>query len=187
MRLFVLCAVLFFASALSAAAQTAAPKDQAAIGNRAPEFAATALNGKVYKLEDFKDKVVVMNFWSTKCIVCVEEMAELNKIVETFKDKNVVFLGFANESQPNVEKFLKKHRFKYQIFPASMQAMITTYGKPQANGFYDMPFPLHVVVNQQGVVEVNAVGFEGAAAVRQKLTDIFAIKVLPKAESERNK
>jgi hypothetical protein len=50
--------------------------------------------------------------------------------------------------------------------------MMMTYGRPIGNGFFDMPFPLHVVINKQGVVEVNELGTKGVKSVRRKLADL---------------
>ncbi len=187
MRLFSLSAILICFLACSVFAQMPVIKDQAAVGNHAPTFTAVSMRGKTFSLEDFKGKVVVMNFWSTKCAACEYETEALNNLVETFKGEEVVFLGFAHDGQPRIEQFLKKKPFKYEIFPASMQAMITLYGKPQANGFYDMPFPLHIVVNQQGVIEINETGLAGVAAVQRKLESIFKIQVLAKPQTARAK
>ena len=187
MRLLSLSAILVCLLAWSAFGQMPVIKDQAAVGNVAPDFTATSLRGKTVSLADFKGKVVVMNFWSTKCAACEYETEALNNLVETFKGKDVVFLGFAHDGQPRIEQFLKKKPFKYEIFPASMQTMITLYGKPQANGFYDMPFPLHIVVNQQGVVEINETGLAGVNAVQQKLESIFKIQVPAKPQTVRTK
>lgn len=188
MRLFNLSAMLICVlAATTALGQMPVIRDQAAVGNRAPDFTLTSMGGKTVSLADFKGKVVVMNFWSAKCATCEYETAALNDLVETFKGKDIVFLGFAQEAQPRIEQFLKKKPFKYEIFPASMQTMITLYGKPQANGFYDMPFPLHVVVNQQGIVEVNEIGLKGVAIVRRKLESIFQSQSPAKPQTVRTK
>lgn len=187
MRFFVLCALLTGVFAFSTfGQQLPLIKDQAAVGNRAPDFTMTAMSGKTVKLEDLRGKVVVLNFWSTKCAACAYETPALNDLVDAFAGKDVVFLGFAHDSQSSVEKFLKKQPFKYEIFPASMQAMITGYGKPQANGFYDMPFPLHIVVDQQGKVVYNEVGYDVVDSVRQTVARLLNVPI-PAAAASRTK
>ena len=156
-----------------AAAQQTALKSQAEVGNAAPEFEAKALSGKTYKLADLRGKVVVLNFWQTRCINCVAETATLNKLVEYYKNNdNVVFLAFAHDDETRVKTFLKKNPFKYEILPASLQPLIVPYGKPMSNGFYDLPFPMHVVIDQKGIVQVNETGEAGVAVVQKKLAEI---------------
>lgn len=186
MRLLAFCAFLTVVFAFPTFAQKFPPiKDQAAVGNRAPAFAMNDLNGKIVRLEDLKGKVVVMNFWSTKCAACDYETPALNEMVDAFAGKNVVFLGFAHDSKSSIEKFLKKQPFKYEIFPESMQAMIVGYGKPQANGFYDMPFPLHIVVDQNGVVVYNETGYDVVDSVRQKIAGLLKMPVPAVAQVRR--
>lgn len=144
----------------------------ARVSNLAPDFTATALSGKTYKLSDLKGKIVVLNFWSVKCPACEHEVSDLNRLVDEYQSKNVIFLAFAHDAQQKVQKFLKNNPFRYEVFPASLQQMMTTYGRPIGNGFFDMPFPLHVVINKQGVVEVNELGTKGVKSVRRKLAEL---------------
>ena len=150
-------------------------KSTAEVSMQAPLFTATAMSGKIFSLADLKGKIVVINLWSTRCVNCVDETPELNSLVDAFKDKDVVFLAFAHDALPNVQKFLKKKPFKYEIIPAGLQEMIVPYGVPIGNGFFDIPFPTHILIDQTGVIRVNQVGVEGVAVLRQKLSDIFSV------------
>ncbi|MBT9614181.1 MAG: TlpA family protein disulfide reductase [Burkholderiales bacterium] len=53
--------------------------------------------GKVHRLEDYKGKWVLVNFWATWCPPCLEEMPALQKLHETRKD--LVVIGIAMEYQ----------------------------------------------------------------------------------------
>ncbi len=53
--------------------------------------------GKVHRLEDYKGKWVLINFWATWCPPCLEEMPALQKLHETRKD--LVVIGIAMEYQ----------------------------------------------------------------------------------------
>ncbi len=53
--------------------------------------------GKVHRLEDYKGKWVLVNFWATWCPPCLEEIPDLIKLSETRKD--VVVIGIAMEYQ----------------------------------------------------------------------------------------
>jgi thiol-disulfide isomerase/thioredoxin len=53
--------------------------------------------GKVHRLDDYKGKWVLVNFWATWCPPCLEEMPALQQLHETRKD--LVILGIAMEYQ----------------------------------------------------------------------------------------
>lgn len=53
--------------------------------------------GKMHRLEDYKGKWVLVNFWATWCPPCLEEMPALQKLHETRKD--LVVIGIAMEYQ----------------------------------------------------------------------------------------
>lgn len=152
-------------------------KSTAEVSMLAPPFTATAMSGTTYNLADLKGKTVVINFWSTRCVNCVDETPQLNALVEAYKGKDVVFLAFAHDAEPKVQKFLKKNPFRYEIIPAGLQQMIVPYGEPIGNGFFDIPFPTHILIDKSGVIQVNQVGSEGVTALRRKLSDIFKSSV----------
>ena len=72
-------------------------------------------NGKPVDLTKLRGKTVVVNFWSTWCPPCVEEMPMFSEVQTTYKDKNVVFVGIAADQASNVTDFLKKTPVNYQI------------------------------------------------------------------------
>ena len=62
-------------------------------------------------LKDLKGKVIVLEFWATWCMPCLDNIPHLNELAMHFKDNNnVVFISITNESQEVIEKFLKKRK-----------------------------------------------------------------------------
>lgn len=83
-------------------------------GDNMPEFSFTDISGKRWNSKDLLDKIVVVNFWFVECSPCVEEMPELNKLVDHYKNnRNVVFLSVSESSQEKIERFLSKTQFRY--------------------------------------------------------------------------
>ena len=72
-------------------------------------------------------------------------MPELNKIVDAYKEnEDVLFLAFAQDPKSRVDKFLKKHKFDYNIIPDS-QEYITKKLNPPA-------YPTHIVLGKNSNV-----------------------------------
>jgi cytochrome oxidase Cu insertion factor (SCO1/SenC/PrrC family) len=119
------------------------------VGKLASPFSVTDINGNKYSLESLKGKVIVINFWFVECKPCVMEMPELNKIVEKFKNKDVVFLGFAINEKDKIEKFLKTTSYKYNVVPSAQQA-IQSYGVNS--------FPTHIVIDKNSNISFSTSG-----------------------------
>jgi peroxiredoxin len=66
-----------------------------------------------------KGKVLVLNFWATWCGPCVAEFPELVALDAKYRDKGVKLVGItaddADDVQPKVIPFIKKHNVKFDI------------------------------------------------------------------------
>ena len=110
-------------------------------GNPFPNFTLTDLSGTTHTSESIKGKVVVINLWFTACAPCRHEMPELNKIVDAYKEiEDVLFLAFALDPKPLVDKFLKKHKFDYNIIPESQEYITKKLNPPG--------YPTHIVLDK---------------------------------------
>ncbi len=127
------------------------PRKSDLLGKPALPFSVSDINGNNYSLESLKGKVVVINFWFVECKPCVMEMPELNKLVEKFNNKDVVFLGFAMNEKDKIEQFLKKTKYKYNIIPGAKD-VVGTYGVTS--------FPMHIVIDKNSIIifAVNGLG-----------------------------
>ncbi|CAN5245186.1 hypothetical protein BH09PSE2_BH09PSE2_25040 [soil metagenome] len=85
-------AALAAASALASTA-LAAPK----VGQPAPDFQVTTLDGKTVRLADFKGRVVVLNFWATWCAPCRQELPLLNAFYKLRTDVGLSVLAVSTE------------------------------------------------------------------------------------------
>ncbi|WDF77073.1 TlpA disulfide reductase family protein [Mucilaginibacter sp. KACC 22773] len=49
--------------------------------------------GNIHKLSDYKGKVIVMDFWSTGCVPCMQLSAAMHSVMEEYKNRNdVIFI-----------------------------------------------------------------------------------------------
>ena len=54
-----------------------------------------AISGKPISMADLKGKIVVLDFWSTWCSPCVDEMPYMKDLYAEYKDKGVEFIGIS--------------------------------------------------------------------------------------------
>jgi len=117
----------------------------------APEFGLESLEGRKIELSELKGKVVVLNFWGTGCAPCKVEIPQLNKLVDEYKDKNVVFLAISSDSPEVLRKFLKKRPFSYQIMIDKGGKAFKAYNKIEA-------IPVHFIIDKKGFIRFSRLG-----------------------------
>jgi len=87
------------------------------VGDKAPDFELPELfTGKIYKMQDFKGKVVLLNLWASWCTGCKAEMPEFYKLQQKYKDKNFIIVAITVDNQKEKAiKFLKETEEKTGI------------------------------------------------------------------------
>ena len=63
------------------------------IGCTAPEIEGEDIDGKPMKLSDYRGKVVVVSFWATWCIPCMEQVPHEKALVERMNGRPFVLIG----------------------------------------------------------------------------------------------
>ncbi len=94
-------------------------------GCKAPNFSCNGIDGAHLNNNKLKGKVTVLNFWFTHCKPCVAEFASLNKLVETYHDKDVEFISFAMDKKAVLDTFLTTHPLQYAVVPGATSVMDT--------------------------------------------------------------
>jgi peroxiredoxin len=115
----------------------------ALLNKPAPDFNLRDINGKSWALKALRGKIVVLNFWFTSCIPCIQEMPELNKLVALYKDKPVVFLALTFNNVKQIKIFQQRKRFDYTLLADS---------KMVDEQYAVTSWPTSFVIDQTGVV-----------------------------------
>lgn len=126
------------------------PEAQFTKGELARDFIVTDLKGNTIKLSDLRGKVVVLNFWFTKCPPCVQEIPDLNALTQDFAGKDVVFIAITFNTTEVVQQFLNSTPFNYTIAPNANHA-IGIYGVQS--------YPTNMVINKNGEIVLKDIGY----------------------------
>ena len=110
----------------------------------APAFAAKDVNGKAYKLSDYKGKWLLLDFWGTWWPPCRAEMPEIEKFNQALsagKHPGIVMLGMADDDEKALNRYLKDYKptltsvlaeevaYKYGINAFPTKCIIAPNGK----------------------------------------------------------
>ena len=104
------------------------------------------LTGKSQTLENWKGKVIVVNFWATWCPPCREEMPELSRLQDQLGPNGVQFVGIAIDEASNVAQFTKTTPVSYVLLigtPESPGLMAQLGNRAQG-------LPFTVIIDRQG-------------------------------------
>jgi peroxiredoxin len=118
-----------------------------AIGNLAPDFVLPSLLGKEVCLSDLKGKKVILNFWSTWCKPCVEEMPDMQAFYEKYKAAGIEILAISinRERDSTVEHFA---RWLNLTFPVLLDR-----DKVVARRYRIFSLPTSFLINKEGIIE----------------------------------
>jgi thiol-disulfide isomerase/thioredoxin len=80
----------------------------------APEFTLPNLDGQQVSLQQYRGKVVFLNFWATWCIPCREEMAALEQLHQRYQGQDLAIISIdLKESADQVKTFFQKHALSF--------------------------------------------------------------------------
>ncbi len=119
----------------------------------------TKLDGGALDTSSFGGKVVVVNFWATWCVPCIEEIPGFNKLSQQLGGKGVVVLGVSmdEEGAERVRPFLKKHPMDYLVALGS-EAVSKQYGLDE--------LPVTIVFDRSGKQVKRFEGFTAEDALQ---------------------
>ncbi len=94
----------------------------------APNVVGTDPDGNTIRLEDFRGKVVFLNFWATWCIPCRLEMPAMERLYREFKARGLVVLAVNVQEGPQaVRTFLREHKLTFPVVLDPKGAAAMTY------------------------------------------------------------
>ncbi len=94
----------------------------------APDFKLTTLEGKLLSLAEYKNKVVLLNFWATWCGPCRAEVPDLVELQNKYKDQlQIIGLVVDDDDQAAIKKFAAEFGINYPVALAT-DAMRLEYG-----------------------------------------------------------
>ena len=154
---------------------------RAEIGEAAPGFELTGVDGEKRKLADYQDKIVVLEWFNQDCPYCVRNVPSMKELIAKYKDNaNVVWLGVDSTHYMTVERnkdFIQKNGIEYPILMDTDGEVGRTYGARTT--------PHMFVINKGKLVYSGAIDDRGDRKyVSETLDALLAGKEVPLAKTK---
>lgn len=117
---------------------------------RAADFELQDPAGDIHRLSDYRDRVVLVNFWATWCAPCREEMPAMDRLYRELRSENLEILAVhAGRGGAAMEEFLAE-------VPVSFPVLIDAHMNLGSWGV--VALPTTVLVDRNGHRRYIAVG-----------------------------
>jgi thiol-disulfide isomerase/thioredoxin len=116
----------------------------------AAAFEVSDTQGKAHRLADYKGRWVVVNFWATWCVPCIQEIPEIAAFAKGRPDVVVLGIAMDSEDAEKVKRFASKtgHAYPLVLADAKVEKQL---GEPRA-------LPVTRIYDPQGKVVYDRIG-----------------------------
>ncbi|WP_171047847.1 TlpA family protein disulfide reductase [Pedobacter xixiisoli] len=140
-------------------------------GKRAYDFAYPDTSGRINRLDDFKGKIVVIDFWFVGCIPCLELAKQMKKIGHGLKGRDVVFItANVDQNQAKWKNAVKEGNYTHQgtinLFLGGMKSPILRHYNITA-------YPRLIIIDKHGLIVTSTPVVPIDEASRANFIDII--------------
>lgn len=113
--------------------------------------------GKIHKLEDYKGKWVLINFWATWCPPCLKEIPDLISLSKDRKDIMVIGVAMDSDDPRIVMEFVQSMAINYPIVFGNREiaAQLDDVSLLPSTYFYDPEG--NPAARQQGIISRESI------------------------------
>jgi thiol-disulfide isomerase/thioredoxin len=138
----------------------------------APPFLANDLSGKIITTADWRGKVTILVFWATWCPPCREEIPDLIRLQNRYKDRlQVIGVSEDDDASPQeVAAFAKQAGINYSIVMGREQTISERYGGIPA-------LPTTFLINSEGRVVQKHIGLRPPELYETEVRSLLGMPV----------
>ena len=142
------------------------------IGKSVPDFSLMDIDGNPISLRDYREKVILLDFWAVWCHFCIVEMPNLKKVYDTYNTDGFDVIGISLDNDvAEVYDYIKENGIEWRQI---LDAAISENSLVQQYGIKGIPAPW-LIARDGTLISTNARGplleHLVAAAVKDKTVD----------------
>ncbi len=135
-----------------------------AVGCTAPQLIGNDEDGQLFRLSDYRGKVVMLRFWGDWCPACRAMYPYERELVEKFRNKPFALLGVNSDPKPTLTQAQKRKNLVWRSFWDGGDT-----GGPIAQIYKVDLWPTVVIIDGEGIIRARFDGFDKNGATRRRL------------------
>ncbi len=160
------CTALFGITGISACTKPVPENMAPEVGELAPDFTLTTLNGLSVTLSNYRGKPVILNFWGSWCGHCRREIPYLLEVSEKRAKEGLEFLTVNREDEATLKEFMQKQGY---FFVVALDSDSTVWESYQIDGI-----PHTFFIDSDGIIQSTHLGaFKDTSQVLSDLVKIL--------------
>lgn len=138
------------------------------------------LSGQAGSLEQWRGRVLVVNFWASWCPPCLEEIPGLVRIHRELAPKGLQIVGIAVDSADNARKSATQLEVRYPVLVAGMEVIDLT--RRLGNRAGALPYTL--ILDRNGKIVATHLGLISEAELTRIIAPLLGGKAAKFGEQE---
>jgi thiol-disulfide isomerase/thioredoxin len=132
-----------------------------------PQATFESLNRSPVTLAELKGKVILLNFWGTWCVPCLQEIPELVRLAHQYRQRGLEVVGIAIDSgrPEDIRAFMAEHGMDYQILIGDVSTAKRL--------FRVVGFPTSVLIDRGGMIRKRYVGPQTEEVLRHDVAPLL--------------
>ncbi|UCD06262.1 MAG: TlpA family protein disulfide reductase [candidate division WOR-3 bacterium] len=121
------------------------------VNKRSPRWEARDFSGKKHSLDDYRGRVLLLDFWYRACPWCIRAMPTIKRLAQYFRDKDFSILGINTDKDRSDAIFvLEKMNLPY----------VNLEGRNLIKHYDVTSYPTFIIIDKQGLVRRIIIGYE---------------------------
>lgn len=128
------------------------------------------LKGQPQRLDQWRGKLLVVNYWATWCPPCLEEMPGFSRLQGKYRSNGVQFVGISIDTADKILEFQKTTPVTYPLLIGDIGVM----EKSAALGNTRQALPFTAVFDREGHLSATKLGRYAEADLEQLLLELVS-------------